>query len=78
MPFCPVCKCEYVEGIENCPDCKVPLVDTLEESDAETEFKEIEELDEDDTDPECGYGGDGKYSPGIHIGIRNVLTTEVD
>ena len=33
---------------------------------------------EDDTDPECGYGGDGKYSPGIHIGIRNVLTTEVD
>ncbi|MCR4727800.1 MAG: hypothetical protein K5796_04030 [Lachnospiraceae bacterium] len=48
MPFCPVCKCEYVEGIENCPDCKVPLVDTLEESDAETEFKEIEELDEEE------------------------------
>ena len=48
MPFCPVCKCEYVEGIENCPDCNVPLVDSLEESEEETEFSEIENLDEDE------------------------------
>ncbi len=31
---------------------------------------------EDDTDPEYGYGGDGKETPGINIGIRNVLPIE--
>ena len=27
---------------------------------------------EDDTDPQMGYGGDGKYTPGINIGIKNI------
>ena len=27
MPWCPKCKCEYKEGITECADCKVPLVD---------------------------------------------------
>lgn len=27
--YCPVCKDEFVKGIEDCPDCEVPLVDTL-------------------------------------------------
>lgn len=31
MPWCPVCKCEYREGITNCYDCRVPLVDSLED-----------------------------------------------
>ena len=31
MPWCPVCKNEYIEGIKVCADCKVDLVDTLEE-----------------------------------------------
>ena len=26
MSFCPVCKCEYVQGIEKCPDCDEALV----------------------------------------------------
>ena len=30
MAWCPVCKCEYKEGIEKCADCKVNLVETLE------------------------------------------------
>lgn len=29
MPWCPKCKCEYVEGIKECADCKVPLVEEL-------------------------------------------------
>jgi hypothetical protein len=29
MPFCPVCRCEYVEGIRRCSDCDAILVDTL-------------------------------------------------
>jgi len=31
MPWCPVCKNEYVEGIKVCADCNVELVDTLDE-----------------------------------------------
>lgn len=27
MPVCPKCKAEYVEGILNCSDCHIPLVD---------------------------------------------------
>lgn len=27
--FCPKCKDEFIKGIEACPDCEVPLVDTL-------------------------------------------------
>lgn len=39
MPWCPVCKNEYREGIERCAECKVTLVDSLEE---ETEKGEQE------------------------------------
>lgn len=39
MPWCPKCKEEYKEGIFVCPDCKVDLVDNLEnEKNAENEF----------------------------------------
>ena len=31
MPFCPMCKCEYVDGTEECSDCRVSLVDKLRE-----------------------------------------------
>jgi hypothetical protein len=27
--FCPVCKAEYIEGITQCADCKIPLVERL-------------------------------------------------
>jgi len=29
MPFCPVCKAEYVAGINRCADCDVELVEKL-------------------------------------------------
>jgi len=29
MPYCPVCRYEYVEGITKCPDCDVDLVAEL-------------------------------------------------
>jgi len=28
--ICPQCKCEYVRGVTQCPDCDVPLVDALD------------------------------------------------
>lgn len=31
MPWCPVCKNEYVDGIKMCADCNVELVDELED-----------------------------------------------
>lgn len=37
MPFCPECKYEYRAGIEKCPDCRKPLVESL---DAPTEKQE--------------------------------------
>ena len=32
MAWCPICKCEYKEGITKCADCNVELVDVLEEN----------------------------------------------
>lgn len=37
MPWCPVCKNEYVEGKTHCPDCDVDLVDELTEEEPEAE-----------------------------------------
>jgi hypothetical protein len=28
--ICPNCKCEYIQGVAQCPDCGVPLVEQLE------------------------------------------------
>jgi len=30
MPFCPICRFEYQEGIKECPDCGAELVEKLE------------------------------------------------
>lgn len=29
MPWCPSCKYEYEEGVRDCPDCRIPLVEEL-------------------------------------------------
>lgn len=34
MPFCPNCKNEYRKGFTECHECKIPLVDSLEEANA--------------------------------------------
>ena len=33
---------------------------------------------EDDIDPQLGYRGDNKFTPGIHIGVKNTLPKEDD
>jgi len=42
MPFCPVCKAEFVEGVAHCPDCDVDLVPALPKDSAEKETPDIE------------------------------------
>lgn len=37
MPFCPRCKTEYIEGVGECSDCNVPLVEELPEAIPEDE-----------------------------------------
>ncbi|HGE71977.1 TPA: hypothetical protein ENX78_14155 [Candidatus Poribacteria bacterium] len=44
MPFCPKCRAEYIEGVEECPDCQVLLVDELPPKE-ETEYVEMVELE---------------------------------
>lgn len=43
MPWCPVCKCEYREGVTNCYDCRVPLVESLDDINEDTEDKNSEQ-----------------------------------
>ena len=41
MPFCPKCKCEYRPGFNECADCGVWLVDSLEEAERKQEQIEL-------------------------------------
>lgn len=42
MAWCPLCKCEYVEGVQKCADCGCELVSELEAHTDETE--EVQEV----------------------------------
>jgi hypothetical protein len=44
MPFCPKCRAEYIKGVEECPDCKLELVDVLPPKDRD-EYVEMVELE---------------------------------
>lgn len=46
MPWCPVCKNEYVEGRTHCPDCDVDLVDELSEEAAVLEDPPVPDEEE--------------------------------
>ena len=44
MPFCPKCRAEYVDGVEMCSDCQIPLVAELPPKE-EPEYIEMVELE---------------------------------
>ena len=43
MPWCPICKNEYREGIKLCAECQVELVDHLEDADEQDDELENQE-----------------------------------
>lgn len=43
MPFCQKCRAEYVEGVDTCEDCQIPLVAELPPKDV-PDYAEIAEL----------------------------------
>lgn len=45
MPWCPVCKNEYKEGISRCADCNVDLVEELEKETKAVYFGERQKLE---------------------------------
>lgn len=45
MPWCPVCKNEYKEGISRCADCSVDLVEQLTEETKAIYFGNLEKLE---------------------------------
>lgn len=48
MAWCPICKCEYKDGIKVCADCKVDLVDSIETvTETEEENLTIVEINDD-------------------------------
>lgn len=57
MAWCPVCKCEYKEGIEICADCKVKLVSSLKDIEEEKE-EEISLFDETNEEDNKAVGED--------------------
>lgn len=46
MPICPICKNEYREGIKECHECKVPLVDDLSQAPVTVIYGEQDKLEE--------------------------------
>ena len=46
MPWCPICKNEYVDGVKECADCHVGLVSQIEEELVPIIFGEEEEINQ--------------------------------
>ena len=44
--FCPKCKAEYIEGVNSCTDCNIPLVDKLQIEPTEASSKEYIKFEE--------------------------------
>lgn len=58
MKYCPRCRTEYLDQIEMCSDCKLPLVDGETWRDAETEEQRSrEELRDQDLEIACTVSG---------------------
>lgn len=42
MPYCPKCRCEFIDGVKTCNDCGVELVDELPPDDQEDGENQVE------------------------------------
>lgn len=76
MPWCPKCKNEYREGILQCAECRIPLVESLEEAEqketaeeASGEWMEEKHLQE-STEEENGSEGNAP-KPAVYHAYQN-------
>lgn len=67
MPWCPICKNEYVEGKTHCPDCDVDLVEELSEEPEAPEMPEGYTFPEDFNPREILEEGKKEAAPGIPL-----------
>lgn len=45
MPWCPKCKTEYINGVEECADCHTPLVSELDVDESLVWERDVEEIE---------------------------------
>lgn len=62
MPWCPVCKYEYKDGIKLCADCGAELVDVLEDNNPEPS-EEVIAVVADETEDEFSENDENELSP---------------
>lgn len=77
MPWCPKCKCEYREGITECADCKVLLVDELPPDgenpySEEAQMQQMEQWVLEETEESVDENVEAEQELDIETKIRNV------
>lgn len=80
MAWCPVCKCEYKEGIEKCADCKVDLVAALDDvssSEEEEMLSAMEEMAKEMAEELANEEADEEASEEAHIEMPKMKVAKV-
>lgn len=82
MPWCPKCKSEYREGITECADCKVPLMDELPpESEnpysEEAEMKQMQQWVLEPTEESADENAEAEKEVDVNTKIRNARMAAV-
>lgn len=79
MPWCPICRNEYREGIKLCAECQVELVDSLEEeAELPAEQQTVQEADmlPEEQEETAGQEDAGEEAPVYHAYQNSAVKAE--